>query len=242
MIKYLLITLIVQDGENRHDHRILHVTKGQNVQFVAQWYAAHFYGSEAERNQDWWEFQAGSIAVEMYSVVELSEFEYTLLKRIFDNEPKPKDYFEIVRAGNYPNMDREEIQVHCGENGNLFIFKTDEGFIVDVYNQNDNVDTLAIWEEDLETPEEETKGELGQKHLEPTKAEVKAYLKEWGQKQGEITANLGYPASHSESDELLMEDYFFLEGKKQWYPKTSRMYSEREQEIADFIRNNQSQY
>jgi hypothetical protein len=51
---------------------------------------------------------------------------------------------------------------------------------------------------------------------------IKAFLKEWGQKQGEITANLGYPKSHSESDELLMEDYFFLEGKKQWYPKINR--------------------
>jgi hypothetical protein len=78
--------------------------------------------------------------------------------------------------------------------------------------------------------------------MKPTKEEIKLYLKEWGQKQGEITANLDYPASHSESDELLMEDYFFLEGKKQWYPKTSRMYSDREREIATYLRENASKY
>ena len=100
-MKYLLITLIVQDGENRHDHRILHVTKGQNIEFVAQWYASHFYGDNAELNHDtgFWEFQAGCIAVELYSVVELSEFEYKLMQRIFDNQPKPRNYFEVVQAG-----------------------------------------------------------------------------------------------------------------------------------------------
>jgi hypothetical protein len=71
---------------------------------------------------------------------------------------------------------------------------------------------------------------------------IKAFLKEWGQKQGEITANLGYPKSHSESDELLMEDYFFLEGKKQWYPKINRFYSESEQKIADYLKDNRDNY
>lgn len=74
------------------------------------------------------------------------------------------------------------------------------------------------------------------------KKEIQAFLNEWGQKQGEITSNLGYPASHSESDELLMEDYFFLEGRKEWYPKTSRMYSEREQLIANYLRDNRDNY
>jgi hypothetical protein len=76
----------------------------------------------------------------------------------------------------------------------------------------------------------------------PSKEAIRAFLNEWGQKQGEITSNLGYPASHSESDELLMEDYFFLEGKKQWYPKTSRMYSEEEQALANYLRDNRDNY
>jgi hypothetical protein len=105
------------------------------------------------------------------------------------------------------------------------------GFIIDVYGQNDEVGTMTIWEENLIDEEDE-----------PSEKEIKAFLKEWGQKQGEITSNLGYPASHSESDDLLMVDYFFLEGKKQWYPKISRMYSEREQLIADYVRNNRDNY
>lgn len=65
-----------------------------------------------------------------------------------------KDYFEIVKQGFNEELQREEIQVHCGENGNLFLIKTEEGFVVDVYNQDKNVNTMAIWEDDL-TPEEE---------------------------------------------------------------------------------------
>ena len=179
-MKYLLITLIVQDGENRHDHRILHVTKGQDIQLAAQWYAAHFYstnGEEIERVNDWWEFQAGCIAVEMYSVIELSEFEYKLMQRIFDGDKKPQNYFEIVQAGYNAGLEREEIQIHCGENGNMLIAKTPEGFVVDVYDQDDLAETMTVWEEDLETPEEDTKGELGRNILNPLKKKSRHTLK-----------------------------------------------------------------
>jgi hypothetical protein len=40
------------------------------------------------------------------------------------------------------------------ENGNLFLIKTEEGFVVDVYNQDENVNTMTVWEDDL-TPNEE---------------------------------------------------------------------------------------
>jgi hypothetical protein len=64
------------------------------------------------------------------------------------------NYFEVVHQGWNNELQREEIQIHCGENGNLFLIKTEEGFIVDVYNNDDNVDTMTIWEDDL-TPDEE---------------------------------------------------------------------------------------
>jgi hypothetical protein len=70
----------------------------------------------------------------------------------------------------------------------------------------------------------------------PTKEEVKTYLKEWGQSHREICTNLDYDPKTS--DDLLMEDYFWMENKRQWYPKLSRMYSEREQEIATYLREN----
>ena len=66
------------------------------------------------------------------------------------NVQKDSDYFQIKSQGYNHELEREEIQIHCGENGNLFLIKTEEGFIVDVYNQGDNVDTMTIWEEDLE--------------------------------------------------------------------------------------------
>ena len=65
-----------------------------------------------------------------------------------------KPYFEIVSQGYNKELFREEIQIHCGENANLFLIKTDEGFIVDVYNQTEHIDTIAIWEEDLMSEED----------------------------------------------------------------------------------------
>lgn len=58
-------------------------------------------------------------------------------------------YFKILSQGWNGELQREEIQIHCGENGNLFLIKTDEGFIVDVYNQNENIDSMTIWEDEL---------------------------------------------------------------------------------------------
>ena len=152
-----------------------------------------------------------------------------------------KNYFEIVHTGYQEGIGREEIQVHAGENGNIFLIKTPEGIIVDVYGQNDIVDTLSIFEDDLNPDDEEPVEETGAPEN-FSDLEVEEYLKEWGQKQGEITSNLGYPKSHAKSDELLMEDYFFLEGRKEWYPKISRMYSKREQAIADYVRNDRDKY
>ena len=59
------------------------------------------------------------------------------------------NYFQIVSQGYNPEALREEIQVHCGNNGNIFITKTDEGFVVDVYGQQEFNNTMTIWEDDL---------------------------------------------------------------------------------------------
>ena len=65
-------------------------------------------------------------------------------------------YFEIMRQDFCEDSRREEIQIHAGENGNIFIFQDDGklGFIIDVYGQNDHHDTMQVWEEDLESEEE----------------------------------------------------------------------------------------
>lgn len=68
----------------------------------------------------------------------------------------------------------------------------------------------------------------------PTVQEIIDFKKKWGQSHNEICANLGY--SRKGSDDLLMVDYFWVEDEKQWYPENNSCYTEREQEIADYLR------
>jgi hypothetical protein len=146
-----------------------------------------------------------------------------------------KPYFEIVSSGYNEGLEREEIQVHCGENGNLMIIKTPEGFIVDVYNQMENIDSLTVWEDDLSPLEITIDPVL---HVD----RIAEFLIKNGQKHSEITANLNLRPSHADSDEILMEDYFYLEGHKKWYPKNSSMYGNFEQAIANYLRDNRDNY
>lgn len=68
--------------------------------------------------------------------------------------------------------------------------------------------------------------------------EIDAFKKKWGQTHSEITANLNYPMSHTDSDELLMVDFFWMDSDSKWYPKCSSLYTEKEQAIADLLRKN----
>jgi len=60
------------------------------------------------------------------------------------------------------------------------------------------------------------------------------FVETWGQTHEGICAELSYDPKTS--DDLLMVDYFWIEGEKQWFPKLSSMYTEREQFIADYLR------
>jgi hypothetical protein len=70
-----------------------------------------------------------------------------------------------------------------------------------------------------------------------TDVEIREFKKNWGQTHSEITSNLGMSRKHSESDELLMHDYFWVEADKKWYNKCASLFTEREQEIADHLRS-----
>jgi hypothetical protein len=68
------------------------------------------------------------------------------------------------------------------------------------------------------------------------KKKEKAYdnfIKNWGQTHAEICTELGYDIEGS--DELLMEDYFWVVTLMKWFPKCSSMYTDEEQEIADLM-------
>ncbi len=147
-----------------------------------------------------------------------------------------KPYFKVISQGYNKGLEREEIQVHCGENGNLMIIKTPEGFIVDIYNQMKNVNSLTVWEDDLSPLEIK---------IDPVKhsEKIAEFLIKNGQKHSEITANLNLRPSHADSDEILMEDYFYLEGRKRWYPKSGNsMYGDFESAIALYLQENRDNY
>ena len=173
---------------------------------------------------------------------------YGMLK-VIDALTEDKDYFQIVANGYNKELQREEIQIHCGENGNLMLVKTDEGFVVDAYGQNDIVGTMAIWEDQLTPDTEEEKkwirmaddsndGDDDDNLAEPTAKEVDDFIDEWGQTHDEICANLGYDVDGS--DDLLMVDYFWDDHNKRWYPTISSLYTKRDQVIADYMRTGEA--
>jgi hypothetical protein len=83
MVKYLFIHLEVQDGERRHDHRVLHTTKAKNINFAAERYVATFWGySSRPFKGDWW--HVGEIALRLKRVVKLTKSEYNLINRIMN--------------------------------------------------------------------------------------------------------------------------------------------------------------
>ena len=68
--------------------------------------------------------------------------------------------------------------------------------------------------------------------------EIDEFKERWGQEEEEICSELGYEYGNDGISELLMSDgYFWDDESCQWFPRSSSMYSEKEQKIADFIRN-----
>ena len=60
------------------------------------------------------------------------------------------EHFKIVHQGFNEDSQREEIQINIGEHGNLFLYKTDEGIVVDVYGQDDCIGTIGLMDDDFE--------------------------------------------------------------------------------------------
>jgi hypothetical protein len=67
-----------------------------------------------------------------------------------------------------------------------------------------------------------------------TPEELKQFKKDWGQSHSRICSELGY--SRAGSDELLMDDYFWIDDDKKWYNKCSSLFTEKEELIANFLR------
>lgn len=68
-----------------------------------------------------------------------------------------------------------------------------------------------------------------------TSQEIEDFKDNWGQSHEEACSNLGY--DEDDSDELLMEDFFWDEIEELWLNKEASGFTPREQEIADHLRH-----
>jgi len=143
-------------------------------------------------------------------------------------------YFEIMHQDFYEDAGFEEIQIHCGEHGSVYLKQDGDklGFIVDVYGENDLVDTMTVWEEDLNDGADDTDEPFDPNNF--SMVEKEDFIDTWGQYTDEVCAELGY--EEDSCDDLLEVDYFYYERSRKWIPKCSSMYSEREQAIADYLK------
>lgn len=144
-------------------------------------------------------------------------------------------YFKIV-----PSDDNDRIEIECGRNGRIFLIRTDMGMVVDVYaNGNDDgvVATMSVWDEDMNNERDFTddlsEEEQHPDEPEPTDEEIEKFKKDWGQTHEEITANLELDLNGS--DELLMDDYFWIDNDQIWCNKHASGFTLRESYIADFL-------
>ena len=63
--------------------------------------------------------------------------------------------------------------------------------------------------------------------------EISDFKENWGQSHVEICSNLEY--DEDDSDDLLVDDYFWIESDKIWINRHASFFTEREQEIANLL-------
>lgn len=68
----------------------------------------------------------------------------------------------------------------------------------------------------------------------PSLAELNDFFDDWGQTHDEICSCLGY--DEEGSDDLLTDDYFWVQKRYLWCNKEASGFTERDKEIADYLR------
>jgi hypothetical protein len=71
-------------------------------------------------------------------------------RRWMESKSNGDDYFQVMHKGYQTDLQREQVYVKGGENANIYIIKTEEGFIIDVYGEGDFIDSLTIWNDQLD--------------------------------------------------------------------------------------------
>ena len=69
----------------------------------------------------------------------------------------------------------------------------------------------------------------------PTAEEIAEFKRYWGQTHKEICDALGYDEDCSE---ILIDDYFWIEADGMWYNKSASIFTDRDQEIANYLMEN----
>ena len=78
--KYLYIHLVIQDGERRHDHKVLHITRASNLAFAAERYVSTFWGyGKADKESKWWDY--GECSGKLKTYQELTKREFNFLNK-----------------------------------------------------------------------------------------------------------------------------------------------------------------
>jgi hypothetical protein len=70
--------------------------------------------------------------------------------------------------------------------------------------------------------------------VDPTPEELEQFYEDWGQSHEEICSCLGYDEDSAE--DLLMDDYFWVEDKELWCNKGASGFTGRDREIVEFLR------
>jgi hypothetical protein len=63
-------------------------------------------------------------------------------------------YFHVISQGWNSGLQRQEVEINCGENGKVVMVKTEEGFYITVHGQTQHINTQVFYEDDLIEPEE----------------------------------------------------------------------------------------
>ena len=67
-----------------------------------------------------------------------------------------------------------------------------------------------------------------------TQEEIEDFKKSWGQTEDEAKEAFGL---EDDISSFMLSDYFYDDKDNKWYNKCSSLFTDREQEIADYLRN-----
>lgn len=80
---YIFIHIVVQDGERRHDHKIVFQTKCKNTVFAVMWYVCHYWGFSWLDKESLSVFaHGGEIALKVALFKRISKMEYEIFNKI----------------------------------------------------------------------------------------------------------------------------------------------------------------